>query len=1098
MLKPLEDILRIILQFYLSFANPLLSLSLLSLTVFLVMIPLYKIADYLTLKDKEKKKVMQADLDTLVNLKNNYEKHFYIKEIYKRNNYHPIQSLTSLLGLLIQIPFFIAAYVMLKHFEGFNGTSTFIFKDLSHPDGLFKMEGKLINIMPFIMTIINLISAIIYNIGEKKKDKFNLIIFPLLFLILLYKQPVALVFYWTINNILSLIKNIIIKRKLIRIKSFYKDENFNISFIIVTLLLQFTTFISSNHIRTKFSVLILSLANFYLCFLLFTKYKTFKNKKSLAINTYLSINIISLLVILSGIILKITKITLKPDFNAKMISIITIATLLFLFILNVFIYYLKSIKAIIKEPNEKLGKNLFLINYLLGVPLLLFLMLFLYSQKGSVSPDLTRHFIALFSIVFTFSHILLSLNYYKYLKNSFLLILSILTTVFGTIVIQNMHGGKIMFIFLAIELTGMFLLFLRFLKFTFDLSLKDSLKFLITPDEQTKTNFIIFILSLTTLFIISFINNPILIFNSDSGFFVYPFKELLPALLKFGAFVTIPFLILYLIKPLQKTLLYLLFTLTIFSYFFAYVYHPYIGVMQGMEFLDIKEMYRTTLINTLEFIVSIIAFLSLLVFLNKNKATALLISSVLFIIVSISSYSNFKKLDAPNDISKDISKAKLEDLLPKGYKDDLAFSKDKKNILVVLFDGFEGPFATKVFREYPEIKAKFDGFTYYRNTVTAAGYTFGSKLSILAGKTYTPENYNRLHANKNTTMDEAYKKAYMIVPDILKKESYKTYYHNPYLTSLLGENDYLSQAFDIEYFNYWRKFFRIKNIKVTKRISKGYLLYLSTFKSLAYYFKPFFYKFFGLDHLFSKEGKGNFNVISHRLPILDLFPYLANNKGQNKTYKFFHLMSTHVPFCINKDLILTKNCDLNDESEIRANPYYTIAYSLRAFGYWIDWMRANGVYDNTKIILTSDHGWYGQNSNQKWWNIIKTEEDKGFLINYGGIASLMMVKDFDSKGEIKYSNKPMISSDVPYLITKKMPDSENIYKSLNTYRTNFIYQYAPYTENYLGKTFFDELDKVRAKIKYNKEENLFYYKMTGMDKFKVLFKYGDGLGRNYD
>ena len=154
MLKPLENFLELILKYYLSFTNPIFSLILLSLTVYVILLPLYKLSDLIASKDKNKKKEMEEDLEKISKIKNKQEKYFYTKRIYKRNNYHPIHSLSSLIGLLIQIPFFIVAYNMLKHFEGFNEMSAFIFKDLSKADALFKLENIRINLMPFVMTII--------------------------------------------------------------------------------------------------------------------------------------------------------------------------------------------------------------------------------------------------------------------------------------------------------------------------------------------------------------------------------------------------------------------------------------------------------------------------------------------------------------------------------------------------------------------------------------------------------------------------------------------------------------------------------------------------------------------------------------------------------------------------------------------------------------------------------------------------------------------------------------------------------------------------------------------------------------------------------
>ena len=49
--------------------------------------------------------------------------------------------LRSSFGLLIQVPFFIAAYAYLSHLEVLRGTSFLFIRDLGAPDALLKLGG---------------------------------------------------------------------------------------------------------------------------------------------------------------------------------------------------------------------------------------------------------------------------------------------------------------------------------------------------------------------------------------------------------------------------------------------------------------------------------------------------------------------------------------------------------------------------------------------------------------------------------------------------------------------------------------------------------------------------------------------------------------------------------------------------------------------------------------------------------------------------------------------------------------------------------------------------------------------------------------------
>ena len=60
------------------------------------------------------------------------------------------------------------------------------------------------------MTVINIIAGFIYAKKGQIKEKIKLIIIALVFLVLLYNSPSGLVFYWTLNNLFSLCKNIVV------------------------------------------------------------------------------------------------------------------------------------------------------------------------------------------------------------------------------------------------------------------------------------------------------------------------------------------------------------------------------------------------------------------------------------------------------------------------------------------------------------------------------------------------------------------------------------------------------------------------------------------------------------------------------------------------------------------------------------------------------------------------------------------------------------------------------------------------------------------------------------------------------------------------
>lgn len=138
---------------------------------------------------------------------------------YRQQHYHPVFTLRSSISLLIQVPFFIAAYHFLSHYQFMapltnSDICPFLFiPDLNKPDTLFSIANIPIHLLPIIMTLINIVAGIVYTKGFPAKEKKQLYVMAILFLVLLYNSPAALVLYWTCNNIFSLVKHCLKKTK---------------------------------------------------------------------------------------------------------------------------------------------------------------------------------------------------------------------------------------------------------------------------------------------------------------------------------------------------------------------------------------------------------------------------------------------------------------------------------------------------------------------------------------------------------------------------------------------------------------------------------------------------------------------------------------------------------------------------------------------------------------------------------------------------------------------------------------------------------------------------------------------------------------------
>ena len=193
------------------------SIILLSLFVNIIMLPLYWVGEILQNKESKRQSAMRDDLQSLHKIKNKQLNYYYTKEIYKRNNYKPYYSLIGIVGLIVQIPFFIAAYSMLLQFDQIQGVSFGPIRDLANPDAIFSIGAYRLNILPFLMTFINFIGiALQYKYTQNKQEVIKLASIALIFMVLLYDIASALLLYWTINNIFSVVKTLVTRNQHLR------------------------------------------------------------------------------------------------------------------------------------------------------------------------------------------------------------------------------------------------------------------------------------------------------------------------------------------------------------------------------------------------------------------------------------------------------------------------------------------------------------------------------------------------------------------------------------------------------------------------------------------------------------------------------------------------------------------------------------------------------------------------------------------------------------------------------------------------------------------------------------------------------------------
>ncbi len=220
----LETLLKLLLNlFYSLIPNYGIAIILVTIVIKALFFPLTKKSSFSTARMAEIQPKMQ-ELQT--KYKNNPQKlNQEMAELYKRENYNPM---SGCLPMLIQFPLFIAMYNLFNNHFDLRG-AMFIhgwINDLSLPESIVNFGNYRLPIVGWsdlrALPIIYLFSQLVYGKftqspqnaqpDSQQANQMKLMMYgmPIMFFFVLYDVPSGLLIYWIVNNVITIIQQMVI------------------------------------------------------------------------------------------------------------------------------------------------------------------------------------------------------------------------------------------------------------------------------------------------------------------------------------------------------------------------------------------------------------------------------------------------------------------------------------------------------------------------------------------------------------------------------------------------------------------------------------------------------------------------------------------------------------------------------------------------------------------------------------------------------------------------------------------------------------------------------------------------------------------------
>jgi len=363
-----------------------------------------------------------------------------------------------------------------------------------------------------------------------------------------------------------------------------------------------------------------------------------------------------------------------------------------------------------------------------------------------------------------------------------------------------------------------------------------------------------------------------------------------------------------------------------------------------------------------------------------------------------------------------------------GYDDIVTLSTTGKNVVMLMMDRAISGYLPYIFNEKPELAEKFRGFTYYPNNVSFGGHTNLGLPAIYGGYEYTPY---RMNQRDDLPVSEKHDEALLLMPTIFSEAGFHVSVCDPgyagwsfyppdysiydHLENVETHHTYGTYSYEVmEAFSpviqtrQKRNFFMYSIMKVVPLVfhntvyNEGNYYSTAGWQSLScsdefLYSYSVLYALPELTNVVDDDINTVFmidNDTTHSETILQTPEYEPVVEVTSDTYghqERFTLNGVTIPM----------------DTEYKMGHYHANMAAYIKLGEWFDYLRQMGVYDNTRIVIISDHG----NGLGQFEDLLIADDWDAEWVN-----SLLMVKDFGDTDEFRTSDEFMMNADVPMLL----------------------------------------------------------------------------------
>lgn len=360
----------------------------------------------------------------------------------------------------------------------------------------------------------------------------------------------------------------------------------------------------------------------------------------------------------------------------------------------------------------------------------------------------------------------------------------------------------------------------------------------------------------------------------------------------------------------------------------------------------------------------------------------------------------------------------------------LKFSRTQPNVLFIFLDRFMGSYVEDILRADPDLATRLSGFTWYPRTVSAGENSIAGVHGMLGGYDYTPDAMN---ARKKPLRDISVE-AFSILPYNFSHKGWQVNVVSPRGLgfTMAGDCSYLDMP-------------NVTCTHISKSLSKiaaersGFPLmdlaksnYSDLLEMLgAMRAGPYVGK-----ELLLARGRWE-NFLDHSAGTtfrewaeLRGWPELSNTDANGSQMNFVSNILPHEPYYMGTDCMPRRKKQAASEQDLKAfgNAFawihaVTARCTLLSVADYLDFLKSQGVYDNTRILIVSDHGIVGPVAD----NSSRARAGRTQFREFVRTRSLLLVKPRGAGGPLAISEEFLPNAEAPRLACEEIGGCANPY-----------------------------------------------------------------------